>query len=291
MLPTPSTSHVDVNLVYEPAEDSFLFLDTLSSAAESLFLKERFGQDPGLRNRDGRNPSPLVVEVGVGSGVVLGFLTAHARRILGRNDVLSLGVDVNWSACQASTETVRLACRAASNGSHESASFFASLNADLTSIIRPGTVDLLICNPPYVPTAEVPRALEDCTDGDNHNPFGEEANLISLSYAGGMDGMEVTNRLLEQLPSALNPKRGVAYILLCEQNRPKEVVQRIRQWGAGWTVDVAGRSGKHGGWEKLQILRICRGGQPVSRARELEEKQAPTGSTAKEDLTNPVAWI
>ncbi|KAL8989452.1 MAG: hypothetical protein Q9177_001660 [Variospora cf. flavescens] len=271
MLPTPSTSHVDVNLVYEPAEDSFLFLDTLSSVAESSFLKERFGHDPQRRKRDVQSPSPLIVEVGVGSGVILGFLTAHARQILGRNDVLSVGVDVSRPACQASTDTVHLACQAASNGSPESGRFFTSLNADLTSVIRPGTVDVLICNPPYVPTAEVPHTLDIRTqaakisnNGDEQNPNAEEANLISLSYAGGTDGMEVTNRLLEQLPTALDSKRGVAYILLCNQNRPDEVVQRIRQWGADWTVYVVGRSGKQGGWEKLQILRICRGGQPAS---------------------------
>lgn len=272
MLPTPSTSHVDVSRVYEPAEDSFLFLDTLSSTAESSFLRQRFDQNPVLGKNDGQNPSPLAVEVGIGSGVVLAFLTAHAKELLGRSDVLTVGVDLNQYACKASMQTVELACWDAKHGSHNGSGsfgnglFLASLNADLTSAMRPGTVDILIFNPPYVPTGEVPQALgnpraaiaENSVERDEHTKFDEDANLISLSYAGGADGMEVTNRLLEQLPSILDEERGVAYILLCKQNKPEEVVQHIRQWGSGWTVDVVGRSGKQGGWEKIQILRICR---------------------------------
>lgn len=269
MLPTPCTSHVDVNRIYEPAEDSFLFLDTLSSAAESEFLKDRFGPDLESAKHDRQNITPLVVEVGIGSGVVLAFLMTHADTILGRSDIVSLGVDVNHYACMASMQTIDLACRGASYGSRDESGylrtglFLTSINGDLTSATRPGTVDILIFNPPYVPTSEVPQAKRspgDITDEEKQTKADEDANLISLSYAGGIDGMEVTNRLLEQLPSTLNAERGVAYILLCAQNRPHEVVQRIRQWGSRWTVDIVGRSGKQGGWEKLQILRICRGG-------------------------------
>ncbi|KAL8920661.1 MAG: hypothetical protein Q9208_006143 [Pyrenodesmia sp. 3 TL-2023] len=269
MLPTPSTSHVDVNRIYEPAEDSFLFLDTLSSAAESKFLKDRFGPDLESAKHDRQNTSPLVVEVGIGSGVVLAFLMTHADTLLGRSDVVSLGVDINQYACKASGQTVDLACRGVSCGSRDESGsldtglFLTSINGDLTSAIRYGTVDILIFNPPYVPTSEVPQAklsAEDITDEEKQTKADEDVHLISLSYAGGTDGMEVTNRLLEQLPSALNAERGVAYILLCAQNRPHEVVQRIRQWGSQWTVDIVGRSGKQGGWEKLQILKICQGG-------------------------------
>ena len=42
MLPTPSTSHVNYNRIYEPAEDSFLLLDTLASPSETTFLRIRF---------------------------------------------------------------------------------------------------------------------------------------------------------------------------------------------------------------------------------------------------------
>lgn len=267
MLPTPSTSHVDLDRIYEPAEDSFLFLDTLSSAAETEFLKQRFASQVGGQQQ---RPSPLIVEIGTGSGVVLAFVTAHARVILGRADVLSLGVDINRFACEATQHTVVRACEEASDGTDGlkrlsgSAVFLASLNADLTTAIRPGTVDVLIFNPPYVPTSELPRRSTAGIGGEaqtsevDGNGFENDSHLLSLSYAGGTDGMEVIDKLLLQLPSLLSPARGVAYILLCKQNKPEQVLQRVRDWGSTWTVEVVSHSGKKGGWEKLQIIRLCR---------------------------------
>ena len=101
MLPTPSTSHVSFSTIYEPAEDSFLLLDTLSNSTEKTWLASRFS--PGAHF-----PIPLVLEVGTGSGVVIAFLAANARDIFGR-DVLAMGVDANEDACGATAVTVRRA--------------------------------------------------------------------------------------------------------------------------------------------------------------------------------------
>src|SRR6187402_1766004 len=107
MLPTPSTSHVAFERIYEPAEDSYLLLDTLSSHDEKAFLRKRFSDT----DTDIDTPSPLVVEVGTGSGVVLSFLHAHAEAILGRPDIITFGVDVNPFACEATTQTISVAER------------------------------------------------------------------------------------------------------------------------------------------------------------------------------------
>lgn len=70
--------------------------------------------------------------------------------------------------------------------------------------------------------------------------------------------METTNRLLAQVPDVLSAK-GVAYVLLCAQNKPEEVKSAIRELPHGpWQVETVGRSGKKAGWEKLQIVRIWR---------------------------------
>ncbi|KAI4243030.1 MAG: hypothetical protein L6R40_003721 [Gallowayella cf. fulva] len=271
MLPTPSTDHVNFKHVYEPAEDSFLLLDTLSSTAEVSFLKGRFVLGCEIANHDSPSLSPLIVEIGTGSGVVLAFLTAHALTLFGRSDVLTLGVDISQYACKASMQTVENACQDIVNGSADGLAstsvglLLTAINGDLTSSLRSGSIDVLIFNPPYVPTSNVPQlavdppmATKDCMEKKKRAAPDADSDLLSLSYAGGVDGMEVTNRLLEQLPSVLNSDRGIAYVLLCKQNRPEEVVQAIREWGNEWTVDVVGRSGKQAGWEKLQILRICR---------------------------------
>ncbi|KAF2868962.1 methyltransferase domain-containing protein [Massariosphaeria phaeospora] len=254
MLSTPSTAHVCFDRVYEPAEDSFLFLDTVSSAPETAFLGDRFGQ----RSEQRRSP-PLVVEVGVGSGVVLAFVAANAPAIFGRHDVLCLGTDLNSFACRAAAQTVQTAIK---EPAREPSVFLDVVNGDLASCIRPHSVDVLIFNPPYVP-AELPdfsrhADYNTLPPESRSTTFEQDSYLLELSYAGGDDGMVVTNRMLEQIPAMLHPTRGVAYLLLCAQNRPDAVKSRIRDWGPGWLAETVGTSGRQAGWEKLQIIRIWR---------------------------------
>lgn len=277
-LPTPSTRHVSFDNVYEPSEDSYLFLDTLSSTSETRWLHERFSSSSSSPE------PPLVVELGPGSGVIMAFVTAHARRIFGRG-ILSLSVDVNRHACVATRTTVQTALAetqesaAATTGDSnpaDSSSYLASLNGDLSGMLRPGSVDVVLFNPPYVPTESVPA--QRYADGSTASAaststptFEESSHLLSLSYAGGRDGMEVTARMLAQLPGMLSA-RGVAYVLFCRGNRPEEVKGLIRGWGdcggegegeggttgRKWHAETVGESGKTAGWEKLEIVRIWR---------------------------------
>ncbi|KEF63471.1 uncharacterized protein A1O9_01449 [Exophiala aquamarina CBS 119918] len=348
LLPTPSTSHVSYDNVYEPSEDSYLFLDTLSSGSETQWLQSRFSAGSQRRHhaqqhhhghqRQNGNRVPLLVELGPGSGVIVAFLTAHAREVFG-SDVLSLSIDVNWHACQATRTTVELAIAegrgkgvaesAASaavssspsqqgpnsattskaspaegaatatmttSSSSSSSTYLTSMRGDLSSALKPHSVDVMVFNPPYVPTESVP-SLSPATEPAIKPTFEESSHLLAQSYAGGLDGMEVTERMLSQLPEALSA-RGVAYVLFCRGNRPEEVKRRIRSWetseleggdngeevegggggdgdgdgdGGGrtrermqekkqwqWHAETVGESGKTAGWEKLEIVRIWR---------------------------------
>ncbi len=251
MLPTPSTSHVAYERIYEPAEDSYLLLDTLSSEPEKAFLKARFGQPADGTSR----PPPIVAETGTGSGVVLAFINAHASVIFNRRDILTIGTDVNEYACHATQETVGIAA-AECNDTH--GCYIGNIVGDLSTPLRTGIVDVLIFNPPYVPTAELPSLINLTGRVKAQTPsFEDDSHLLSLSYAGGADGMETTNRLLDLLPETLS-FRGVAYILLCAQNKPEEVKASIRKWGSCWKVHTVGSSGQKAGWEKLQVIRIWR---------------------------------
>ncbi|KAF9878975.1 hypothetical protein CkaCkLH20_03208 [Colletotrichum karsti] len=254
MLPTPDTSHVPFDRVYEPAEDSYLLLDTLSAPSETAFLTSRFGSDSGS--------APLVVEVGTGSGVVIGFVAAQAQKLFGTRNVLTAGLDLNSFACRATNGTVGRARK-----ENEETSCHAWLGAtmsDLTSPLRSGVVDVLIFNPPYVPSSELPdQSSETLLIGERKTTFDEDSYFLSLSYAGGKDGMETTDRLIEALPAVLSA-RGCAYILLCAQNKPQDVKSRIEGFGNGWQALTVGESGKQAGWEKLQIIRVWRDRQQVS---------------------------
>lgn len=252
MLPTPSTSHVSFDTVYEPAEDSYLFLDTLSAASEAAWLTARFSQ---------KTP-PLLVEVGSGSGVVIAFAAANAQHIFGRDDIVVLPIDVSNEACRASTQTIQTALNQNKQQMQTQCVVGGAVMADLMSSLKPGCVDVLLFNPPYVPTPDIPTmpttTTKDTTTLSRSEKFEYESYLLSLSYAGGADGMEITNRFLDAVRSTLNPQRGVAYLLLCAQNKPEQVQNKIvRDW-QGWTAEVVGRSGLKAGWEKLVILRICR---------------------------------
>jgi release factor glutamine methyltransferase len=246
MLPTPDTSHVPYERVYEPAEDSFLLLDTLSSDGQKQFLSSRFASHV-----------PLVVEVGTGSGVVIGFVHAHANTLFGSTSVLTAGVDMNAYACKATVGTVG---KAEKDNGPGHASYLGSCMGDLTSPWLQQAIDVLIFNPPYVPTSEMPARPETFAGEvpltDSTGPsFEDDSYLLALSYAGGADGMETTDRLLAVIPEILSP-RGCAYILLCAQNKPDEVKQYAGRFGPQWRAETVGSSGKTAGREKLQVIRI-----------------------------------
>ena len=273
MLPTPDTSHVPYSRVYEPAEDSFLMIDTLALPAETAFLQTRFSASSTSTSTSTSSTSspsgaPFVVEIGSGSGVVLAFVVAQAATLFGTGASpdscipLALAVDVNSFALTATTETVRRAVADEKKKQTKAATghFVGAVRSDLVSALRPGQVDVLLFNPPYVPTPSLPAVEADAAT--QQDSFAMESHLLELAYAGGHDGMETTARLLASLPSVLSP-RGCAYILLCAQNRPDAVKERIRQWpgdtdGGSWHAETVGSSGKQAGWETLQIVRIWR---------------------------------
>lgn len=245
MLPTPSTSHLTFTHIYEPAEDSYLLLDTLSSPSESAFLHAHFPKT---------SPSPLIVEVGSGSGIVLAFLTANAKAIFGRSDVYTLTTDVSKYACAATAQTVLL--ESGKSQDRTAGIFLGAVNADMYSPLCAGRVDVLVFNPPYVPTPDVPRV----DDLGALQGFEEESRYLELTYAGGPTGMVITDRFLEGLGRVLS-ERGVLYLLLCAQNKPEEVAQGLRggrYGGVRWKVEKVGSSGKRGGWEVLSIWRVSR---------------------------------
>ncbi len=247
-LPTPSTSHITSQPVYPPSEDSYLLLDAFSLPSEVNFLSTRFPNS---------TPSPFLVEIGTGSGIVSAFLAAHAGQIFRRTDVLTMGLDVSFTANTVTNTTVDTACV-----EHEStaAVFLGSATSDLTSALKLSCVDILVFNPPYVPTAEFPslstlRGAQQSVlvDSKSKEDYDMEEYLLSLTYAGGAKGMQTTDRLLDELHEVLS-ERGVLYLLLCASNKPAEVVERVTGMGRGWRMERVIE--RKAGWEILSIWRI-----------------------------------
>ncbi|XP_058453492.1 uncharacterized protein LOC131431663 [Malaya genurostris] len=181
----------DRDQVYEPAEDSFLLLDALEDELESI-----------------KRLRPLLsLEVGSGSGIII---TALANA-LGNECGCFLGVDINPHACRMTSKTAEM-----------NECCLSVINMNLLSGFKSGLIDLLIFNPPYVPTCgQSDGRLEEQLD-----QFDEKRYDLVRSWAGGFDGMMITSRILEDLDRLLSPV-GVFYLLLLKENKPAEVLVRM----------------------------------------------------------------
>ncbi|KZT06291.1 S-adenosyl-L-methionine-dependent methyltransferase [Laetiporus sulphureus 93-53] len=217
MIPTPDLSHLtkdDYEHVYEPAEDTFILLDALEEDANEL-----------------RSLSPLVcLEIGSGSGCVSSFVGS----ILGPSNSLYLCTDINPHACRCIKLTGR-------QNKIPLEPILASLAGPFMSRLR-HAVDVLIFNPPYVPTY-----IEEAHDA-------QHGADIEGSWAGGLDGMQVTNVLLDNVEDLLSPK-GRFYLVAVKQNDVPGIQARMqRQHGLRSEVVLQRRAGR----EHLFVVRFFR---------------------------------
>uniref|UniRef100_A0A182YG00 Methyltransferase HEMK2 n=1 Tax=Anopheles stephensi TaxID=30069 RepID=A0A182YG00_ANOST len=212
----------DYDTVYEPSEDSFLLLDALEDELESIKARQPL----------------LCVEIGPGSGVLIVALEKHLPS--GRSHFI--GFDINPNACQMTQKTCQL------NGTAS----VDVVNMDLLAGLRTACVDLLVFNPPYVPTQPAADSLEEHI-GEFHLS-GENQNLVH-AWAGGADGRIVTDRVLDDLDRILSP-RGVFYLLLLKENKPEDVLKQMeRRNFRGSIIKERRIRGEH-----LYVLRIERTG-------------------------------
>ncbi|CAL1696248.1 unnamed protein product [Somion occarium] len=217
MIPTPDLSHLtrrDYESVYEPAEDTFILLDALEQDADEL-----------------RNMQPSIsLEIGSGSGCVSSFIGT----ILGPSNTLYLATDINERAASCTARTGR-------QNNIPIEPIIANLVAPLRSRLR-HAVDILVFNPPYVPTFE--SEAEDAQTTRN----------IQGAWAGGANGMQVTDLLLEQVDDLLS-SQGRFYLVAVKQNDVPAIQERMRQrFNLRSDVVLQRRAGR----EHLLILRFQR---------------------------------
>jgi len=166
--------------------------------------------------------------VGPGSGCVSAFLAS----ILGYSS-LYLATDINPHACRCTIATAR-------KNKSEVDAIHTSLAGPLSTRLH-NSVDLLVFNPPYVPT-ESEEAQQ-----------GQECGQISSSWAGGFDGMEVTNKLLRESETLLSTN-GRFYLVAVKQNNIPEISRRLLECGMYTETVLQRRAGR----EHLFVLRITK---------------------------------
>ncbi|TIB74311.1 hypothetical protein E3Q23_02736 [Wallemia mellicola] len=214
MIPTPDLSHLkasDYDKVYEPAEDTFILLDAIEEDVEEIK----------------RNRPNLCYEIGPGSGCVSAFIASILK-----SSTLYLSSDINPYAASCTRRT------GVQNG-HTLDVIQASLY-DNIRIQR--SVDLLLFNPPYVPTE-----YEEST-------LAQQNQDISGAWAGGNIGMDLTNKVLENLDNLLSDN-GVMYLVAIRQNNPQDICQNLNSSGS---FDAKILISRRAGRETLFVIKCAR---------------------------------
>ncbi|KZW02638.1 putative methylase [Exidia glandulosa HHB12029] len=216
MIPTPDLAHLtkqDYDVVYEPAEDTFILLDALEADAEVLRAIK----------------TPICLEIGSGSGCVSAFLGV----ILGA-DAVYLCTDINPHAALCTLRT-------GAQNKVALSPVIASLASPFAQRLR-RKIDVLVFNPPYVPTS-----ADEVLDA-------QDAGGIAGAWAGGKDGMRVTNVLLGMLDDLLAPE-GRFYLVALKQNDIPGITRRLRE---EQRMDCKIVLQRRAGREHLHVLCITR---------------------------------
>jgi len=213
MFPTPDISHLS------PGDYECVY----EPAEDSFLLIDAIETDKAFILA--KNPT-ICLEIGSGSGIVLTFVS---QLLKSENHLIApIGVDINPKAVIVSQKTAAL------NGLQ----FMNFVNADLNQPFfgRFGLVDILIFNPPYVVTPDEEVA----------------SSGIEASWAGGLRGRRVTDRLLPKVAPCLSKPHGIFYIVLIEENDPQEIKSILEADGLIGQMVLKRKAGP----EKLSVWRF-----------------------------------
>jgi release factor glutamine methyltransferase len=173
--------------------------------------------------------SPLVLDVGTGSGCLAAALASERR------DLRVVALDVSPAAIAVARDNI------AALGVGERVT---ALVSDLFASLAPTRADLVVSNPPYVPTARLATLAPEITD---HEP--------RVALDGGPDGLAVIARLVRQAPSWLRPG-GALLLETFGGDQPDAVLSSMAD--AGFT-DVTTRRDLAG------VTRFVGGRRPIER--------------------------
>lgn len=213
-IPTPDISHLkatDYDRIYEPSEDTFVLLDGLELDYKNIIS----------------NRPRIVYEIGSGSGCVSTFIASILK-----SSCLYLSSDINLYANKCTNKTGLV------NGYN-----LDVINTNLLDGIRLyKSIDILIFNPPYVPTYTEEVILS------------QSSKHLSSAWSGGNYGMDLTNKVLSDLDRLLS-HNGVLYLVAIKQNNPIKIVDDLNSTGL-FNASILLK--RRAGIELLFIIKCCR---------------------------------
>ena len=216
----------DYQQVYEPAEDTYLMMDALQYELEA-----------GVFDANNHHTTPhdnddfVLLEIGCGTGVsTVWFRQAWQKRYPGR-PLKTFVTDINPRALQVCLRTDAHNQASPTTTLPPIQAVRCDLATDLLEMLT-NAVDVLIFNPPYVPTPDdevVEFTAPPNDDNDDDNTLLWDDSLIAAAWAGGTDGRRVVDRAVPQIQQLL---RGRAYLVTVDDNQPAALAQRLQtQYG------------------------------------------------------------
>jgi release factor glutamine methyltransferase len=200
--PLPSLDHLtfqDYQNVYEPSDDTYLLLDALQYEIGQGQLETGEEGQCNFHSIAEQQGSFRVLEIGCGSGVPSVFFRMQWRKQQEETEtskqgrpahLLSLVTDVNPRALQVTKETALHNSISSSNDNSNELDYLEAIQCDLAVALLPrlaGQVDVILFNPPYVPTPDTEVG----------------GSSIEAAWAGGVHGRRVVDRAVEQIAQLL----------------------------------------------------------------------------------------
>jgi release factor glutamine methyltransferase len=158
-----------------------------------------------LRERQASHP-PRIADIGTGSGAILLALLHEIP------DAFGVGTDLSQTALRTARDNA-VALGLADRAGFVACSYAAALG---------GPFDLIVSNPPYIPSAEIPKLSVEVREHDPH-----------LALDGGNDGYDAYRALIPQASERLAP--GGALIVEAGQGQAENIETLMR--GAALLVD------------------------------------------------------
>ncbi|KRP87479.1 SAM-dependent methyltransferase [Bradyrhizobium yuanmingense] len=151
-----------------------------------------------LRERQASHP-PRIADIGTGSGAILLALLHEIP------DAFGVGTDLSQNALMTARDN------AAALGLADRAAFVACSYAAALG----GPFDLIVSNPPYIPSAEIPKLSVEVREHDPH-----------LALDGGNDGYDAYRALIPQASERLAP--GGALVVEAGQGQAQNIETLMR---------------------------------------------------------------
>lgn len=184
----------DFQNVYEPAEDSFLLIDSLEKELEQIKID--------------KNKRITSIELGCGSGLVSCCYLSKLKKL--NFDILNhYCVDINKDAVNLTQRLIK---------NYNLDKNVDCLEGDLFNNFDKNKIfDIIIFNPPYVTTddEEYERALKE--------------KDIYASWAGGKKGSETINRFVGELKDHIN-ESSIIFLLLSKENEYNMIINNLKKF-------------------------------------------------------------